>query len=213
MKKMKKRILSVCLVAITSISVAQDAPVKTLFKKSDKVKTDKPEKSIGGYGAPFVGVTSLDNDLAIMVGAKGGVIVNHKFGFGGIGGATISTENKNFTAASLTNSTEENQKTTNNLTLGYGGVFFEYIIGYDKPVHVSLPLNIMAGGVNAGLAGDSLTTETSAVMVIEPGINLEFNFTSFFVPALNLGYRFVTGPYAKELSGVYGTLQFKFGKY
>ena len=219
MKKMKKICLLIGLTFIASISFSQDQEMKTLFNKDT---SNKAVDTYGGYGAPFVGATQIDGDLSIIVGGKGAVVKNHTFAFGGVGTAIISTKSKTFnkyvdsTGKSINNYNPFSDSSVignRTISLGYGGIFVEYIFNYTSPVHVSIPLNIQVGGVLAGTDSDDLKIKSSSVFVIEPGINFEFNFYKFFIPTLNIGYRYVSGDYSSSLSGVYGSLIFKFGKY
>ena len=65
---------------------------------------------------------------------------------------------------------------------------------------------------------DNHTIETNEYFVFEPDLNLELNVTKFFRIGLGVGYRVVAGDDFKgynylDLSGVTGTLTFKFGKF
>jgi len=206
---MKNIILALALLLIVNSIHSQDE-MKTLFKKD--TSSIKKKNVYGGYGAPFVGITQMDGKMATIVGGKGGVIINHRFGFGGIGAAVIGSNPK---AVSDTIKTKAGNTDSlwikKTLSMGYGGVFVEYIFKYSSPIHISIPLNIQVGGVLGG--GDHSNIKSSTVFVVEPGINLEFNFYKFFVPAVHVGYRYLSGNYSSTLSGVYGSLMLKFGKF
>lgn len=206
---MKKILLALTLLLMVNHIYSQDE-MKTLFKKD--TSSIKKKNVYGGYGAPFVGITQMDGKMATIVGGKGGVIINHRFVFGGVGTAVISSDSKAVldTIKTKTGNTDSLwiKKT---LSMGYGGVFVEYIFKYSSPIHISIPLNIQVGGVLGG--GDHSNIKSSAIFVLEPGINLEFNFYKFFVPAINVGYRYVSGNYSDRLSGIYGSLILKFGKF
>ena len=105
------------------------------------------------------------------------------------------------------------------LSFGYGGFELEYIFGSDKLVHGSI--YTLIGGGSLSLMGDETdnhTIETNEYFVFEPDLNLELNVTKFFRIGLGVGYRVVAGDDFKgynylDLSGVTGTLTFKFGKF
>lgn len=212
-KKMKKTALITMLALTVNVSFSQE--MKTLFSQDTSKKGD----SYGGYGAPFVGYTEYrDGSSATIVGGKGGVIKNHTFVFGGVGTAIIG--NKNYTynvmipkigSAATANDSAATKNT--NISMGYGGIFVEYILNYSNPIHISFPLNIQVGGVLAGSKNGDMKVKSSSIFVIEPGINFEFNFYKNFIPGINIGYRYVDGTYSKELSGAYASLLFKFGKF
>lgn len=201
---MKKSNLILMLVLITNLSFSQE--MKTLFKTDTAKTTD----SYGGYGAPFVGVAMLKKGSGTLIGGKGGVIKNHHFAFGGIGAAIIG-DNSTSISDTLSSVTGNDSITARNISMGYGGIFLEYIFNFDSPLHVSIPLNITPGGLSAGKGRSKM--KSSSFVIIEPGINFEFNFYKYFVPSLNIGYRYVTGDYTKELSGINVGLVLKFGKF
>lgn len=205
---MKKTILAMTLTLMVNLIYSQNE-MKTLFKKDT---VSKKENSYGGYGIPFVGITQMDNNMATIVGGKGGIIKNHHFVFGGVGTAIIGSNAKAVLDTIKTKNTNaDSLYIKKTLAMGYGGLFVEYTFNYTSPIHVSIPLNIEVGGVLAG--GDHSNIKSSAIFVLEPGVNIEFNFYKFFVPAINIGYRYVSGDYSSKLSGVYGTLILKFGKF
>jgi hypothetical protein len=201
---MKKVSLIIALALITNLSFSQE--MKTLFKK-DTTKTE----SYGGYGAPMAGASMMGKYWGVMVGGKGGLIRNHHFGFGGVGVAVIGTSSSSMTDT-VVGIGKKDSTFTHNLNMGYGGIYLEYIFNYDSPIHVSLPLNICAGGVWAGGDRSSSSIKSSSVFIVEPGINFEFNFSKHFVPALNVGYKIVTGN-SSNLSGVNVGLVLKLGKF
>jgi hypothetical protein len=200
---MKKVSLIIALAFITNLSFSQE--MKTLFKK-DTTKTE----SYGGYGAPMVGASMMGKYWGVMVGGKGGLIRNHHFGVGGIGAAIIGNSSSSMTDTIA--KIGKDSTFTHNLSMGYGGIYLEYIFNYDSPIHVSLPLNICVGGVWAGGDHSSGSIKSSSVFIVEPGINFEFNFAKHFVPALNVSYKIVTGN-SSNLSGVNVGLIFKLGKF
>ncbi|EFK96882.1 conserved hypothetical protein [sediment metagenome] len=218
---MKKLFFTLALGLFVNLSFAQNE-AESIVNQDSTDNADTIKAIFGGYGGPFVGATTLNKDLAIIVGGRGGFIMNHRFVFGGIGGAIIGTKEQSANIYQF-DSTGINKTDTiagsRSISMGTGGVYFEYIINYNSPVHISIPINIQVGGVSAGKknsAGeneDDLKIKTSSVFIVEPGISFEFNVNSFFIPSFNVGYRFVTGSYSKELSGVYGALMFKFGSF
>lgn len=213
---MKKKILSLMLSTVVGITFSQNE-MRTLFNRDTTAKAD----TYGAFGAPFAGFTHLDKGDAIIVGGKGGVTKNHHFTFGGVGTAVIGNKRFNY---------DEIQKdvagldsivpSSTHISMGYGGLFIEYTFDHTSPVHISIPVNFQVGGVNAISSNEKINEATagtkvrsSSVFVVEPGLSFDFNFYKFFVPSLNIGYRFVSGSYATQLSGVYGSLILKFGKF
>ena len=181
--------------------------IKTVFQ-SDSLKTN----SYGGYGGPIIKATQVNNDWGLLIGGQGGVLINRKIALGAIGQSII--RDKDFIGDNLNG---ENQSPLS-FVYGAGGIFFEYIFNLERPIHISIPLNLMAGGV---VVNDNTTTtkvESSSNFIIEPGINLEFNLSKHFVSAINVSYRQVFGTslvniHNEYLSGVSMGLILKFGDF
>lgn len=177
---MKTRIPVVVLLffSVTS-SFAQE--FQTLF---DRTKSSQ-ENSFGGYGAPFIEASPFNKDWGINLGGKGAVIINQKWAIGGIGKGLVS-ENS-FLGDNLDG--EKEKDTRLNLNYGAGGLFVEYYLGLDRAFHLSFPLHVMAGGISLKDEQKNTTIESSALMIVEPGMNIEFNVAQNFIPALHLSYR------------------------
>ena len=109
---MKKYVLLFILVVLV-IPFSIFAEEKTLF--GDKIEH-------GGYGGPVVKFMSLGGDLGVLVGGRGGWIINHMFviGGGGYGLASDTTINGN------------------DLQLDYGGFEVEYIWRSDSILHFTV---------------------------------------------------------------------------
>jgi len=152
-------------------------------------------KPTGGYGAPFVGVSSLDGSGALVLGGRAGVMLDRHFVFGGTGTAVIGKH--------------QSEAEKDRLILGYGGVFVEFVPNFKKTAHLSFPISLQVGGVQ----DDSGGFENVTVFVIDPAVSLEMNYSHNLLVSANLGYRLVNGKYSEELSGVYASAVFKFGSF
>jgi len=98
------------------------------------------------------------------------------------------------------------------------GVFMEYFFNLNRPVHFSIPLSIMGGGVTIKEESTNNEIEQSGMFVIQPGVNLEFNVTKNFIPAVYITYRQVLGSSLEnldknDLSGISLGLILKFGAF
>jgi len=188
--------------------------ISLLFNSIECVPRENEDETLingkvdfGGYGAFMTTFTELNNDFAVLVGGRGGLIINHFFVFGG-GGYGL---------------TNEIQVHTNNpprnllLDFGYGGVYLEFVLQSRKLVHLSLNALIGAGGADyRTYYYDYL--DDDAFFVAEPGAELELNITRHFRMAMGGSYRFVEGINMdgladNVLSGPAGTLTFKFGEF
>jgi hypothetical protein len=97
------------------------------------------------------------------------------------------------------------------------GLFAEYYLSLESPVHVSFPLAISAGKANMWQS-TSKSFMSQNVMAFEPGVNINFNVKKYFIPAIHISYRWVTGPanqgfdYGK-LNSINVGFEFNFGSY
>ena len=203
---MRTRLLMIALLAFATFGFSQE--VNTLFSNNGSTT-----KSLGGYGGPLIEVADINSDWGIFIGGKGGVIVNRKFAFGGVGKGLVNA--MDFSGDDL----NENDDAPLSLTYGVGGVFVEYISNLESPIHFSIPIHLMGGEVTVEDATSSgLEIESSGIFVIEPGINLEFNLAKHFIPGIHISYRQVLGSSLvnlsdQDLSGVNIGLVFKFGAF
>ncbi|TLX76482.1 hypothetical protein E9993_06225 [Labilibacter sediminis] len=183
---MKKIITILAGILITSLSFAQEPQnndeIKTIFNSSS-------ERSNGGYGALMFNYSKIAQRDALLMGAKGGWVINHSFtlGAGGYGFITEPKDdpvlNKDYEFAG-----------------GYGGLLLEPIVGAKKPVHLSFPILIGAGGI-AYITdyyhgdyeySDQTYEDSDAFFVVEPGIEIEFNMVKFMRVAITGSYRYTS---------------------
>jgi hypothetical protein len=179
----------------------------------------------GGFGGPVVKVTRINGQDALLVGGRGGWIINHTFVIGG-GGYGLVTDVAP-TVPGLFNQ--------NLLMLGYGGLELEFIMQSDRIVHLTVPVLIGAGavGYRTGHWGDDFDLNIGfdnrfdTFFIIEPGIDLEVNVVSFFRINAGVSYRHVTGISAptditgnprpltsnNDLRGISWMIGFKFGTF
>jgi hypothetical protein len=195
---MKK--LLICLLLFTALPVS--AQEETLLK-------GKVESS--GFGGPVVKFAEIENELSVLVGGRGGWIINHTFVIGG-GGYGLVTEN-----------IERGRTIAGNpilLTMGYGGLELEYIHNSNKLIHWSVLTLIGAGGVDEREKNDGYSdrVEGDAFFIFEPAVNLELNVATFFRLGVSGNYRFIAGADFRgiqngDLAGPAGALTLKFGKF
>jgi len=170
----------------------------------------------GGFGGPVIKLGSFNGETGVLVGGRGGWIINHTFiiGFGGYG----------LTNRVLANSTGPLGERYMNL--GYGGLELEYIPESNKLVHYSFMLLLGAGGVSFRnndwedwhWPDDNSHYKADAFFIAEPQVNATLNITKWFRMSGGLSYRFVEGLEStistnKNLSGISGGLTFRFGKF
>jgi len=227
MKNIKKTTFIFLAIFISSYTIAQQSEtnsdeIKTIFKHNS-------EKSNGGYGGIMVNYSKIGERDGLLMGAKGGWIINHSFTLGA-GGYGFITEPKY----------DYELKNDYEFSGGYGGILLEPIIGAKKPIHISFPILIGAGGIayttnyntdnnyyDDNYRDDSYE-DSDAFFVIEPGVELEINMVKFmriaiigsyrYTSNIDLKYKSITS--TKERIGSDGMLcgwnigmSFKFGKF
>lgn len=174
-------------------------------------------RSTGGYGSLSFQYAQIDNRDAFIFGARGGVVLGHMVALG-IGGKGFFNDG------------QYNSITGTDVSLagGYGGFFFEPIVLPNFPVHISFPVLFGAGGVGIMTLHDDDWSDTfqseasDAFMVIEPGVEIELNVTSFFRFCIGGYYRYTSEIEVRDpeytvdsdiLRGFSGGVTFKFGRF
>jgi len=151
----------------------------------------------GGYGGPVVKFMSLGGDLGVLVGGRGGWIINHTFAIGG-GGYGLASDIK---------------IDGNDLQMDYGGFELEYIWRSDKVVHFTIHMGIGGGKVEM----IDPVYNSDKFFYIEPTFNGEVNLLSFIRINAGVGYFWVDdiegmpGLSSSDVRGITGTIVFKFG--
>ncbi len=214
---MNKRNILIILLLSSVALWAQDEGDFSVFENDDKddFQTIVGSGTVGGYGALSVGYTQIDNRDALIFGARGGVILGHVFTMG-FGGAGFINDYKY----------DANYGLDASLAGGYGGVFFEFTALPKYPVHISTPLLVGVGGVaytlwedyNDDYYHDNYIEDSEVFMVVEPGVELEFNFTRFFRFSIYGNYRFTSNISLENtpsdaLEGYAMGITLKFGKF
>lgn len=164
----------------------------------------------GGFGGPVLKITEINDETGIMVGGRGGWIINHTFVIGG-GGYGLANDIKAKDIIS-------EQKLY--LDMGYGGLEMECIINSSRLIHVSFHTLIGAGGINYEGHGRRFDydDDSDAFFVAEPGANLMLNVTEFLRVGVGASYRYINGVDLQgfndsDLDGASANLTLKFGKF
>ena len=164
----------------------------------------------GGFGGPAVKFTKIDGDFGVLVGGRGGWIINDSFvlGAGGYGLANEDHFNRDV------DGTGDPQR----LLMGYGGLELEYIIRPQEVAHISLAVLVGAGGTawESRRWNPGWEDETDAFFITEPTLNVLLNVTKHFRVGFGASYRFVedvelSGLQDGDLSGPAGVVTLKFG--
>lgn len=164
----------------------------------------------GGYGGPVVKFTTINDDWEVMIGGRGGWIVNHSFvlGGGGYGLVTdVEAEHIDLSGDVV-------------MELGYGGGMLEYVGNPNELIHYSVSLLIGGGSVNyvSEITNNRMYANEDAFFVLEPEANFMVNITTLFRAGFGAGYRLINGVDLAGLSdsdigGLSINMVFKFGDF
>ncbi|MEO1052031.1 MAG: hypothetical protein AAFX87_15470 [Bacteroidota bacterium] len=206
----KYTIIFILALAVPCLVFGQDdddKDIKSIFSKGTKVQ---------GFGSFDMKITEMVDDVTLLLGGHGGLIIN-KHTIVGIGGYGITTNNR-FRGIVPNEDLD--------LFGGYGGLVLGYILAPREIVHISFPVLIGAGGLEVSdgdffspSPGDLGTiVERSAFFIVEPGAEAEINVTKFFRIGLGASYRLITGTDLTnisddDVSGLSGQISFKFGNF
>ena len=206
---MRKVVLILMIVGLSVLSFGQSKDEMQTLVSGDFY--------LSGFGAPELKIGRMNDDLAVMIGGRGGFIFNHQLVLGGGGYGLVNDVPVEITPDS-----------TRYLNFGYGGLLLGYVIAPNKLVHFDVNTLIAAGGLGFRDAifkewddeyGDfDVDPNTDAVLVLEPTLNLILNVTSWMRLGVGASYRYVYGldnPYISDLDMSGGTLTFslKFGMF
>lgn len=163
----------------------------------------------GGFGGPVLKIGSFNGEAAILVGGRGGWIVNHSFIIGG-GGYGLANDVK----AKVAGPYGERF-----LNFGYGGVELEYISEPNRLINFSVQTLIGGGGLGwRDENGGMRNSDSDSFFIVEPGVNVTVNVTTYFRFSGGISYRFISGVQSPassnpDLSGPSGVVTFRFGKF
>jgi hypothetical protein len=142
---------------------------------------------VGGYGAFSMRYFSMENRDGMMFGGRGGVIVGHGIAFGLTGTGFITQPNYDAMVGDDAM-----------VAGGYGGIFIEPILLPKFPVHIAFPVTIGAGGIGYSINRyydnnnnnlDNNWMKGRGFLILEPGVEVEFNVFRYFRFALGASYK------------------------
>lgn len=174
-----------------AVKVVNDTKVtemKTLFSDKDgQVKH-------GGYLGLTFAYSNIENRPAILLGGRVAWVINHQFAMGIAGNGFFNNIDKGGAYSSA----------DYNLVGGYGGLFFQPILFPKSSVHVSFPIILGVGGIavnnysewnnhywdeNYTYNYNEYHYDSDVFLVLEPGIDIEFNMLNFMRMSVGASYR------------------------
>lgn len=169
-------------------------------KKNDEYKTIIGGRDVGGYGALGVGYSVIDDRNALVLNARGGIVLGRTLGMG-FAGTGFMNEYKQ---------KPNNPNFESSLVGGYGGVYLELILGSKLPISISFPTVAGIGGVAYSTWDLTQTNddeysqvgyieEEGTFFVVEPSVELNFRFVRWLTLSAFGSYRFTT-PLSKSFT-------------
>jgi len=152
--------------------------INTVFKK---------EKRDGFYWGYSTGYSPINNDNGLVFTTRGGWIMDHWFSFGIAGAGFVN----NFDNLDLYSYQSSGSSDIYSLVGGYGGFYLGPILFPLKPVHLSFPVVFGVGAaakINNYYYND-FVDNGDLFYLVEPGIELEVNFTKWMRIAFFGTYR------------------------
>ena len=211
------RLAAFVLVVFIAVPViAQDEDLvprdETLFPKEFKS---------GYFGGPVLKAGKMGEEFALLIGARGGWIINDK----AVLGAGVHYLVNSIEVQTTVPDTIAPVDTTFDMEILYGGPEFEYISGSHNLVHYTVSVLVGAGVVRykdfeCAVCEDDQDTDVDAdvFFIAEPSVNVVVNVTSMFRIGLGVSYRYIhdvelKGVNDKDLRGLSGVLTARVGRF
>jgi hypothetical protein len=212
LRKTQRNFSAMALSTVTQASSIQSLPTKPyIFGRQDKLRQEPPhskvrsdveyqwpednkpmkapkerklrdERKFRMYGASTTSYTQIGDMGGIVMGGRGAYMFNKRFGLG-LAGYAFQTDKISDSFLG-----QEDFRYSG----GYGGLMMEYTIAPDRAVHVTFPLVLGVGGAvySQNQITDSKTViDSQAILVMEPGVELEFNVIKFIKLSFGTTYR------------------------
>jgi len=193
MKKYQFILLTTMLVLFNQVLFAQQEKSETSSKVRTLFSNEDGRVNHGGYLGITIAYSEIENQPALQLGGRLAWVINHQFAMG-------IAANGFFNNLDKSGSYKESDYF---LAGGYGGLFFQPILFPKSPVHVSFPFLLGVGGIavnnyrewnkhpwdEANYSHDYYY-DSDVFLVLEPGIDIEFNMLNFMRMSLGATYRF-----------------------
>jgi hypothetical protein len=167
------------------------------------------EMDHGGWGGPTTHFTRVMGREALLVGARGGWLIDHVITIG-LAGHGLVTDVPNGSYDTYRLAKGDSLRQGSQFRMGYGGLLIEPIIAPMSPLHVSFPIIVGAGGcgyetytrhpVQNEFDDFRYSDDFQAFFVVEPGIELELNLIKLVRLGIGASYRYTTDLHLPETS-------------
>lgn len=192
--------LALTILSCTPAAICQeetDRTPRTLFGTDHKIHH-------GAWGGPSAHLTTIMGQSALLVGARGGWLIDHGITIGIVGHGLVTDVPRpeyDVYRAGLGDQLRRGSQ----FRMGYGGLLIEPIIAPMSPIHISLPILVGAGGCGYQTYSfrsgnnfdpfddlDDYDDDFQAFFVVEPGIELEVNVVKLVRIGIGASYRYTT---------------------
>jgi hypothetical protein len=186
----------------------EEKEIKTLFSGVE---------STGFYFGYKTKIGDLNGESSLMLGGELAMVMSSKFNVGFVGYGLIT----NVDADTYAGNAEKLS-----LHFGYGGFLLDPVIASKSMVHITVPVIVGVGYAGVHLKEEffkdfgkedyEYESKTDAILVVEPGMNVEINLFKHVRLGLGASYRYVYDSNVneisdEELSGMSGNVSLKFG--
>jgi hypothetical protein len=164
----------------------------------------------GGYGGVEVKFADINGEWEVLVGGRGGWIINHQFVLGGAGYG-LATRGEIRPRVIYPYYIDE-------FEMGYGGVLLGYISRSDKLIHLTIETLIGGGGITPYDQTFNGEFDSDAFFIVEPEVSFIANVSKLMRFGFGASYRITSGvEYLglddDDISGPAINLMVKFGKF
>ena len=197
---MHHNLLSFALLGL-SLSLANVASAQSDTLQMHTLFGSGHDRANGGWGAPSAHYTRIMDHDALLVGVRGGWLIDHSVTLG-IATYGLVTDVPNPKYDTHVQGGRIFGQPTSQFRMGYGGLLIEPIIAHRSAVHITLPLVIGAGGCvyQTWSNGHGSYHEpdqfhlgnAQAFFVIEPGMELELSLIKIVRLGLGVSYRYTS---------------------
>jgi hypothetical protein len=161
----------------------------------------------GYFGGMVAKFTTVNDKMEVMLGGRGGWIIDHTFSLGLAGYGLVTTVRDDF----------ELDGRPIRVDFGYGGVELAYIGNSDRLIHYEFTTLIGGGAMHYfGTHGEE-EPQDDGFFVLEPGASAVLNITTFCRATVGVSYRWVSAVdfeealSSREMSGPSVSLGMNFG--
>jgi hypothetical protein len=179
----------------------------------------------GYFGGPVVKATTMSDEFALTVGARGGWVVNRSVVLGGSAHYLINSVTVETQVPDTVGSVDALIDTTFDIMVIYGGAEIEYVSESQKLLHYTAAMLVGAGLVeykdyDCAVCEEDEDTDVDAdiFFVVEPSVHAMLNVTPMLRIGLGASYRYaydveIRGVENEDLSGWSGVLTVKIGRF